>query len=62
MTDNKKVTIEYNGIVIDIRTDKNGNTALFIELDDHTYYIDNSTNEQIMEKWFTGDFDDDLPD
>lgn len=62
MKKDKKVIIEYNGIVLDIRTDDNGNSCLFIEIDEHTYYIDNSTNEQIMEKWFTMDFSDDLPD
>jgi len=31
---------------IDIRSDN----SLFIELNDYTYYIDDSTNEQIVEK------------
>lgn len=25
--------------------------AMYITIDDHVYYIDNSTNEQIMECW-----------
>lgn len=29
---------------IDIKTEK----CLYITIDDHTYYIDNSTNEQII--------------
>ena len=62
MEKNKKVTIEYNGIVIDIRTDKDGNQSLFINFDGYTYYIDNSTNEQIMESWRDEDFSDELPD
>ena len=32
---------------IDIRSD----SSLYIELNGWTYYIDDSTNEQIMEKW-----------
>ena len=35
---------------VDIRKD-----CLYIEIDEHTYYIDNSTNEQIIDKWITGD-------
>lgn len=62
MKKDKKTIIEYNGMKIDIRTDDFGNSCLFIELDDHTYYIDNGTNEQIMEKWITQDFSDELPD
>ena len=27
--------------------------AVFIEINDWTYYIDDSTNEQIMDKWVT---------
>lgn len=27
--------------------------SVYIIIDNHTYYIDNSTNEQIMEKWET---------
>ena len=34
---------------IDIRA-KN---CVYIEIDKHTYYIDNSTNEQIIDKWET---------
>lgn len=34
---------------IDIRK----NNVVYIEIDKHTYYIDNSTNEQIVDKWKT---------
>ena len=34
---------------IDIRSEH----CLYIELNDYAYYIDDSTNEQIMEKWHT---------
>ena len=34
---------------IDIR----GENCLYIELNDYVYYIDDSTNEQIIEKWHT---------
>ena len=62
MEKNKKVSIEYNGIVIEILTDKEKNQSLFINFDGYTYYIDNSTNEQIMESWQDIDFNDELPD
>ena len=29
------------------------NTSLYIEINGHTYYIDDSTNEQIMSVWKT---------
>ena len=32
---------------IDIRTKE----CLYIRLNDHIYYIDDSTNEQIIDKW-----------
>jgi hypothetical protein len=32
---------------IDIRTDR----SLYIEIGDHTYYIDDTTDEQIISKW-----------
>ena len=35
------------GIEIDVRSNK----SLYITIGDYTYYIDDSTNEQIMEKW-----------
>ncbi len=34
---------------IDIKTDR----SLYIEIGDHTYYIDDSTDEQIISKWKT---------
>ena len=34
---------------IDIRTER----SLYIEIGDHTYYIDDSTDEQIISKWKT---------
>ena len=42
---------------IEIRTDD----CLYIELGEYTYYIDNSTGENILERWLTnsdGDFGD----
>ena len=62
MNKDKKVTIDYNGIKIEILTDKEKNQSLFINFDGYTYYIDNSTNEQIMESWQDIDFSDELPD
>ena len=62
MNKDKKVSIEYNGIIIEILTDKEKNQSLFINFDGYTYYIDNSTNEQIMESWQDIDFNDELPD
>ena len=41
---NKIIT---NGIKIDIRSER----SLYITIGDWTYYIDDSTNEQIMDKW-----------
>tara|TARA_R110002020_G_C16135771_1_gene761511 strand:+ start:41 stop:256 length:216 start_codon:yes stop_codon:yes gene_type:complete len=35
---------------IDIRTEE----CLYIEINGWTYYIDDSTNEQITDKWVTG--------
>ena len=32
---------------IDIRAEN----CLYVEIDEHIYYIDNSTDEQIIEKW-----------
>ena len=36
-----------NGIEIDIRSEK----SLYITIGNHRYYIDDSTNEQILKKW-----------
>ena len=36
---------------IDIKTEE----SLFIELGDYTYYIDNSTGENILQRWLTKD-------
>ena len=36
---------------IDIRT----NECLYIEINGWTYYIDDSTDEQIIDKWITGE-------
>jgi len=41
----KKVIID--GIKIDVRSNK----SLYITIGDYVYYIDDSTNEQIIEKW-----------
>ncbi len=27
------------------------NSVVYLEIKDHIYYIDDSTNEQVMEKW-----------
>lgn len=40
---------------IDVRSEK----SLYIEMDGWTFYVDNSTDEQIMNKWETGTGDDD---
>ena len=34
---------------LDIRTER----SLYVEIGDHTYYIDDSTDEQIISKWKT---------
>tara|TARA_Y100001963_G_scaffold104894_1_gene144628 strand:+ start:751 stop:879 length:129 start_codon:yes stop_codon:yes gene_type:complete len=39
---------------IDIRTED----CLYIMINGWTYYIDDSTDEQIMEKWITGEEND----
>ena len=36
---------------IDIRS----NNSLYIEINGWTYYIDDSTDEQIVDKWITGE-------
>ena len=41
----KEVIID--GIKIDVRSNK----CLYITIGDYIYYIDDSTNEQIMDKW-----------
>ncbi len=41
----KEVIID--GIKIDVRSNK----SLYITIGDYVYYIDDSTNEQITEKW-----------
>ena len=41
----KPKIIKHNGITIDIRSE----TSLYITMGDHTYYIDDSTNEQIVD-------------
>ena len=42
-----KNEIIIDGIKIDVRTSE----CLYITIGDWTYYIDDSTNEQIMDKW-----------
>ena len=44
---NKNKPITINGIEIDIRSKK----SLYIKMGNYTYYIDDSTNEQIITKW-----------
>ena len=41
--------LDYKIMKIDIRSEN----CLYIELNDYVYYIDDSTNEQIIEKWHT---------
>ena len=41
---------------IDIRA----KDCLFVEIDEWTFYIDNSTDEAIIEKWVTGTNEDGL--
>ena len=36
----------------------NTQECLYIEINGWTYYIDDSTNEQIMDKWVTGTEED----
>ena len=47
----KKVNIEVEKIKIQI----NSENCLYITIGDWTYYIDDSTNEQITEKWHKND-------
>ena len=39
---------------IDIRSDK----SLYVEIGEWTYYIDDSTGEQFMDRWKTDEGDD----
>ena len=43
------INIKTNNMKIDIRS----KDSLYIELNDYVYYIDDSTNEQIIDKWHT---------
>ena len=43
----KKIIKKINGIKIDIRSDK----SLYVTIKDWTIYIDNSTNEKIIDVW-----------
>lgn len=36
-----------------MKIDVTSNNVVYLEIDNWTYYIDNSTGEQIMEKWET---------
>ena len=38
----------------------NTQECLYIEINGWTYYIDDSTNEQIMDKWVTGTEEDNI--
>jgi hypothetical protein len=44
-----KNEIIIDGIKIDVRSNK----SLYITIGDWTYYIDDSTNEQIIDKWIS---------
>tara|TARA_Y100001937_G_C7067024_1_gene306514 strand:+ start:161 stop:400 length:240 start_codon:yes stop_codon:yes gene_type:complete len=39
--------LERNKMKIDVRSDK----SLYVTIGDYTYYIDDSTDEQIIDKW-----------
>jgi len=39
--------LERNKMEIDVRSDK----SLYVTIGDYTYYIDDSTDEQIINKW-----------
>tara|TARA_Y100001938_G_C7762871_1_gene269408 strand:- start:231 stop:470 length:240 start_codon:yes stop_codon:yes gene_type:complete len=39
--------LERNKMEIDVRSDK----SLYVTIGDYTYYIDDSTDEQIIDKW-----------
>jgi predicted secreted protein len=43
----KKIVKKINGIKIDVRSEK----SLYITIKDWTIYIDNSTNEKIIDVW-----------
>ena len=44
--------MKSNEIIIDgIKIDVRNNKCLYITIGDYIYYIDDSTNEQIMDKW-----------
>jgi hypothetical protein len=43
----KKIVKKINGIKIDVRSEK----CLYITIKDWTIYIDNSTNEKIIDVW-----------
>ena len=43
--------ISDSGMVIDVRTED----CLYIRINGWTYYIDDSTDEQITDKWVTGE-------
>ena len=38
-----------------MKIDVRAKDCLYIEIDEWTFYIDNSTNEAIMDKWKTND-------
>lgn len=46
-TENKIEVIRINNVDVDVRSDK----CLYITMGDYVYYIDDSTNEQIIMKW-----------
>ena len=48
-TTSERTVVEIRGMVIDIRDD----SAVYIEIGDKTFYIDDSTGEAIMEWWPT---------
>ena len=38
-----------------MKIDTRGESAVYVEIDEWTYIIDNSTNEHIVERWRTGE-------
>ena len=47
LKENKIEVIRINNVDVDVRSDK----CLYITMGDYVYYIDDSTNEQIIMKW-----------
>ena len=48
-TTSERTVVEIRGVVIDIRS----SSSVYIEIGDKTFYLDDSTDEAIMEWWPT---------